>query len=99
MRVFRSGKLEVDLTARLVKSDGREVKLTAMEYSLLKLLVQHADKVLTHRQILREIRGPNYEEQTHYLRVYIAHLREKVELEPEKPRLICTEPGIGYRLL
>jgi two-component system KDP operon response regulator KdpE len=97
--LFRSGDLEVDLIARTVKRGGREVKLTATEYSLLRLLVRHAGKVLTHRQILQEVWGPRYLEQTHYLRVYIAHLREKLELDPSKPRLIGTEPGIGYRLL
>jgi two-component system KDP operon response regulator KdpE len=68
------------------------------KYSLLRLLVQHAGKVLTHRQLLREVWGPNYVEQTHYLRVYIAHLRDKLESEPANPRLIVTEPGVGYRL-
>ena len=97
--VFRSGPLEVDLTARVVKRDGKEVKLTATEYSLLRLFVQHAGKVLTHRHILREVWGPNYTEQTHYLRVYMAHLREKLEREPGKPRLLITEPGVGYRLV
>jgi len=97
--VFRSGALEVDLTARVVKFEGKEVKLTATEYSLLRLFVQHAGKVLTHRHILREVWGPNYTEQTHYLRVYMAHLREKLEKEPSKPRLLITEPGVGYRLI
>jgi two-component system, OmpR family, KDP operon response regulator KdpE len=97
--VFRSGQLEVDLAARLVKLRGREVRLTATEYALLRLFIQHAGKVLTHRQLLREVWGPNALEQTHYLRVYIAHLREKLEAEPSRPRLIVTEPGIGYRLL
>ncbi len=97
--VFRSGQLEVDLAARLVRLRGKEVRLTATEYSLLRLFVQHAGKVLTHRQILQEVWGPNYVEQTHYLRVYIAHLREKLEAEPARPRLILTEPGVGYRLV
>ena len=97
--IFCSGDLEVDLTARVVKLKGRDVKLTATEYSLLRLFVQHAGKVLTHRQILKEVWGPNYLEQTHYLRVYIAHLREKLEADPSKPRLITTESGVGYRLL
>ena len=97
--IFRAGELEVDLTARVVRLKGREVKLTATEYSLLRLFVQHAGKVLTHRQILKEVWGPNYVEQTHYLRVYIAHLREKLESEPSKPCLITTESGIGYRLM
>ena len=97
--VFRSGSLVVDLTSRVVTRDGKDVKLTATEYSLLRLFVRHAGKVLTHRQILREVWGPNSVEQTHYLRVYIAHLREKLETEPSRPRLITTEPGVGYRLL
>lgn len=99
LSVFRAGQLEVDLTARLVRLKGREVRLTATEYSLLRLFIQHAGKVLTHRQILREVWGPNAIEQTHYLRVYIAHLREKLEADPSRPRLIVTEPGVGYRLL
>ncbi len=97
--VFRTGKLEVDLTARVVKLDGKEVKLTATEYSLLRFLIQNVGKVLTHKQLLREVWGPNYVEQTHYLRVYIAHLRDKLETDPSKPTLISTEPGVGYRLM
>jgi two-component system KDP operon response regulator KdpE len=97
--VFRSGPLEVDLAGRVVKSRGKEVKLTATEYSLLRLLVQHAGKVLTHRQILREVWGPNSVEQTHYLRVYMAHLREKLEAKPSQPELFITESGVGYRLV
>jgi two-component system KDP operon response regulator KdpE len=96
---FRCGHLEVDLVARVVKVQGREVKLTATEYSLLRLFVRHAGKVLTHRHILREVWGPAYLEQTHYLRVYMAHLREKLELDPTQPELFVTEPGIGYRLV
>lgn len=97
--VFRAGLLEVDMTGRVVKLGGREVKLTATEYSLLRLFVQHAGKVLTHRQILREVWGPTYVEQTHYLRVYVAHLREKLEADPAQPALFITEPGVGYRLV
>jgi two-component system, OmpR family, KDP operon response regulator KdpE len=97
--VFRSGLLEVDLAARVVKRKGVEVKLTATEYNLLRLFVQHAGKVLTHHQILREVWGPNYIEQTHYLRVYLAHLREKLEANPAQPELLITEPGVGYRLI
>lgn len=95
--VFRSGDLQVDLTARVVTLKGREVKLSATEYSLLRLFVQHAGKVLTHRQILREVWGPNQVEQTHYLRVYVAHLREKLEANPAEPVWFITEPGVGYR--
>ena len=97
--VFRSGRLEVDLAARVVKVAGLEIKLTATEYALLRLFVQHAGKVLTHQQILREVWGPNYVEQTHYLRVYIAHLRDKLETTPSQPELFLTEPGVGYRLV
>ena len=96
--VFRSGPLEVDLVARAVKVKGRDIKLTATEYSLLRLFVRHAGKVLTHRQILREVWGPNSTEQTPYLRVYMAHLREKLETNPSQPKLFLTEAGVGYRL-
>ena len=87
------------MAARTVTLKGKMVKLTATEYSLLRLFVQHAGKVLTHRQILREVWGPNYTEQTHYLRVYMTHLREKLEAEPSSPTMLITEPGIGYRLV
>ncbi len=97
--VFRSGRLEVDLSSRLVTVQGQEVKMTPTEYSLLRLLVRNAGKVVTHRQILKEVWGPNYGEQTHYLRVYIGHLREKLEVNPGRPELLVTEPGVGYRLL
>jgi two-component system KDP operon response regulator KdpE len=99
LTVFRFGHLEVDLAARVVRRKGAEVKLTVIEYSLLRLFVQHAGKVLTHRQILREVWGPNCIEQTHYLRVYMAHLREKLEADPAQPELLITEPGVGYRLV
>jgi two-component system KDP operon response regulator KdpE len=78
---------------------GQEVKMTPTEYSLLRLLVRNAGKVVTHRQILKEVWGPNHSDQTHYLRVYIAHLREKIEAVPGRPELLITEPGVGYRLL
>ena len=97
--IFHSGRLEVDLTTRVVKVCGSGVKLTVTEYALLSLFVRHAGKVLTHQQILREIWGPTYINQTQYLRVYMAHLREKLEAEPSKPSLLLTEPGIGYRLV
>lgn len=96
--VFQSGDLVVDLVARRVTRKGQPVKLTATEYSLLRLFIQHAGKVLTHRQILREVWGPTHEEHTHYLRVYLAHLREKLEKNPASPTLLLTEPGVGYRL-
>ena len=97
--VFRNGDLEVDLSARSVRRRGQEIKLTPIEYSLLRLFVTHAGKVLTHRQILREVWGPNSVEQTHYLRVYMAHLREKLETDAKSPRLFLTDPGIGYRMV
>ncbi len=75
------------------------MKLSKIEYDLLRQLVRHAGKVLTHRQILREVWGPGHENDTHYLRVYIAHLREKLEANPELPELILTELGVGYRFL
>ncbi len=99
MAVFKAGQLEVDLPARLVKVNGQPVKLTATEYALLQLFVRHAGKVLTHRQILKEVWGPTYTEQTHYLRVYMTHLREKIEANPSEPELLVTESGIGYRLM
>jgi two-component system, OmpR family, KDP operon response regulator KdpE len=95
--VFKSGDLVVDLTARVVTRAGREIKLTATEYALLRLFVRHAGRVMTHRHILREIWGPKSEEHRQYLRVYVTHLRQKIERDPTAPLLIKTEPGIGYR--
>jgi two-component system KDP operon response regulator KdpE len=95
--LFQSGDLIVDLTARVVTRGGHEIKLTATEYALLRLFVRHAGRVLTHRQILREIWGPKSEEHRQYLRVYVTHLRQKIEADSTRPRLIKTEPGIGYR--
>jgi two-component system, OmpR family, KDP operon response regulator KdpE len=95
--VFKNGDLIVDLTARVVKRAGREIKLTATEYALLRLFVRHPGRVLTHRHILREIWGPKSEEHRQYLRVYVTHLRQKIEADPTMPCLIKTEPGIGYR--
>lgn len=96
--VFQSGDLVVDHVARHVTRKGQPVKLTATEYSLLRLFIRHAGKVLTHRQILREVWGPTHETHTHYLRVYLAHLREKLEKNPAAPTLLITESGVGYRL-
>jgi len=97
--VFKAGNLVVDLPTRRVAVNVCEVKLSVTEYNLLRFLVRHAGKVLTHRQLLREVWGPGHDEQTHYLRVYVAHLREKVEADPTRPTLIITEPGVGYRLV
>jgi two-component system, OmpR family, KDP operon response regulator KdpE len=96
--VFTAGDVQVDFTHRVVTRGGEPVKLTPTEYALLRLLIQHAGKVLTHRQILREVWGPEYENETHYLRVYFAQLRQKLEDDPTLPRMILTEPGVGYRL-
>jgi two-component system KDP operon response regulator KdpE len=96
--VFKHRDLVVDLTARVVSRGGQEIKLTATEYALLRLFVRHPDRILTHRYILREIWGPKSEEHRQYLRVYITHLRQKIEVDPTTPLLIKTEQGIGYRL-
>jgi two-component system KDP operon response regulator KdpE len=95
--VFRNGDLVVDLTAHVVTRSGREIKLSGTEYALLRLFVKHPGRVLTHRYVLREIWGPKSEEHRQYLRVYITHLRQKIELDPTRPSLIRTQPGIGYR--
>ncbi|MFZ3374153.1 MAG: response regulator [Chthoniobacterales bacterium] len=97
LSVFKSGDLIVDLTARVVTRAGHEVKLSATEYALLRLFVRHRGRVLTHRHILREIWGPKSEEHRQYLRVYVTHLRQKIERDPTTPVLIRTESGIGYR--
>jgi two-component system KDP operon response regulator KdpE len=96
--VFSAGDLEVDLTRRRVSRSGQEVHLTPTEYRLLSALARHPDRVLTHRQLLQEVWGANYLDQTHYLRVYIAQLRHKLERDPTRPRRLTTEPGVGYRL-
>jgi two-component system KDP operon response regulator KdpE len=93
------GDIEVDLAARLVRRAGAEVRLTGKEYAFLRLLVIHRGKVLTHRQILRELWGPKAESNTHYLRVHMAHLRQKLEADPPRPRHLMTESGIGFRLI
>jgi len=89
--------VEVDFTKRTVKKAGVDAHLTAKEYALLRLLLKHRGKVLTHRQLLREIWGPQHEEDTHYLRVHMANLRKKLEPAPERPRFLKTDSGIGYR--
>lgn len=96
--VFQSGGLRVDLARRVVTVDGGEVKLTPKEYEVLRVLVIHAGKVLTHQHLLREVWGPVAVEATQYLRVYIGQLRQKLEADPAQPRYLLTEPGVGYRL-
>jgi two-component system KDP operon response regulator KdpE len=92
------GELKVDLGRRQVLLSGSEVHLTPIEYKLLATLVKHAGKVLTHRQLLKEVWGPSYGEQTQYLRVYMGQLRHKLEADPSRPRYLVTEAGVGYRL-
>lgn len=92
------GELKLDLTRRQVTRAGVELHLTPIEYKLLVLFAQHAGKVLTHRQILRDVWGPAYANQTHYVRVHLAELRKKIEPDPARPKLLVTEPGVGYRL-
>lgn len=97
--VIAIGDIEFDRAARRVRRGGVELHLTAREYAFFQLLVQHRGRVVTHRQILRELWGPNAEENTHYLRVHMAHLRQKLEANPSAPRHLKTEAGIGYRLV
>lgn len=96
--VFEAEGVRVDLAARRVLRDGNPVHLTPREYRLLQALVRHAGKVLTHKHLLAEVWGEGSVGQTHYLRVYITQLRHKLETDPTHPRLILTEPGVGYRL-
>jgi two-component system, OmpR family, KDP operon response regulator KdpE len=97
--VFEAGHLAIDFNNRTVTVGGREIKLTATEYALLRLLALHAGKVVTQKQLLREVWGPNAEEQSQYLRVYMMHLRKKIEISEGPERLLRTESGIGYRLV
>lgn len=97
--VFRFGEVEVDRLARVVRRSGAEVHLTPTEYRLLLVLVANAGRVLTHRQLLREVWGPSHAGQSHYLRIYMGHLRQKLEADPAQPRHLLTETAVGYRLL
>jgi two-component system KDP operon response regulator KdpE len=96
--VFASGELSVNLSRRLVTIKGKEISLTPTEYDLLRVLVQHPGKVLTHRQLLQKVWGNAYETEAHLLRVNMSNLRRKIEPDPTRPRFIITEPGVGYRL-
>ena len=96
--VYMVDDLKVDIARRLVSLKGAEVDLTPTEYDILRMLVQHAGRVLTHRQILREIWGAPYETETHLLRVNMSNLRRKIEPDPNQPMYVVTEPGVGYRL-
>jgi two-component system, OmpR family, KDP operon response regulator KdpE len=96
---FRAGHLKIDFESRTVSVNDREVRLTATEFALLKVLAVNAGKVVTHKHLLREVWGPNAEEQSQYLRVYMLHLRQKLEIPDAPHRLFRTESGIGYRLV
>jgi len=97
-QVVQAGDVEIDLARRVVTRAGAEVHLTPTEYGLLRFLAQHAGRVITHGQLLRSVMGPGYEDSSGNLRVYIAGLRKKLEADPSQPRLLVTEPGVGYRL-
>ena len=98
LSIFRTGDIEVDLKKRRILIAGAEVHLTRIEYKLFEILIRHSDQVVTHGQLLKEVWGPNHEEQIHYLRVYMLQLRRKLEADPTRPRYLRTEPGVGYRL-
>jgi two-component system KDP operon response regulator KdpE len=97
--VLEVGELRVDVPGRAVSVAGRPVQLTPHEFEILRLLVQNRGKLLTHRAILREVWGPAYEVESHYLHVYVSQLRRKIEPDPARPRYLVTEPGAGYRLV
>lgn len=96
--LFSFGDVVVDRQARLVRRAGAEVHLTPIEYRLLTVLMTHAGRVLTHRQLLREVWGPAHAGQNHYLRIYMGHLRQKLEADPAQPKHLLTETAVGYRL-
>jgi len=97
--VFRTGGLEIDVEKRRVTVEGEEIHLTPTEYTLLVTLAKNADRVVTDAMLLREVWGPEYGDEDHYLHVYVARLRKKLERDPQSPRYLQTEPGVGYRLL
>jgi two-component system KDP operon response regulator KdpE len=96
--VLRVGPLEIDVARHELRRDDVVIKVTPLEFKLALTLARHAGKVVTHRQLLREVWGPNHGDDVHYLRVYMAQLRRKLEPDPARPRLLITEPGVGYRL-
>lgn len=95
--IIQAGGVEIDLSKRQVLVNGSQVRLSRKEYDLLRILVSHPEKVISHHQLLSEVWGPAYVEETQYLRVYIGHLRQKLEDDGSEPKLILTEPGVGYR--
>jgi two-component system KDP operon response regulator KdpE len=92
------GELVIDVTDRRVERGGEEVHLTPIEFDLVRVLAEQRGRLVTHRQLLRQVWGPEYGEETHYLRVHFAHIRAKLEADPSRPRYVITEPGVGYRL-
>jgi two-component system, OmpR family, KDP operon response regulator KdpE len=97
--VVKVGELTIDIPRRRVRMAGAEIRLSRKEFAILRLLAQHAGRIVTHQQLLREVWGPAHEHETHYLRIYIGHLRQKLGDDPAEPRYISNEPGVGYRLL
>jgi two-component system KDP operon response regulator KdpE len=97
--LLQIGELMVDLSDRRVTRAGLDVHLTPIEFDLLRVLAQHRGRLVTHRHLLHEVWGPEYGQETHYLRVHVAHIRAKLEPDPQRPRHLVTEPGVGYRLL
>ncbi len=96
--VIEVGELVIDLTDRSVSRGGEPIHLTRIEFELLRVLAQHHGRLVTHRQLLQEVWGPEYGAETHYLRVHVAHIRSKLEPDPSRPTYVITEPGVGYRL-
>ncbi|WP_410211855.1 two-component system response regulator KdpE [Aquirhabdus sp.] len=96
---FIFGDVVVDLARRTVERDGQQVHLTSTEYRLLSVLIRHAGRILTHTQLLKEVWGPNHSEHSHYVRIYMANLRQKLEKDPTQPEYLLTEIGMGYRLM
>jgi two-component system KDP operon response regulator KdpE len=92
------GGLLIDVADRSVSRDGQEIHLTPIEFDLVRVLARHQGRLVTHRQLLKEVWGPEYGAETHYLRVHVAHIRAKLELDPSRPQYVITEPGVGYRL-
>jgi two-component system KDP operon response regulator KdpE len=97
--VFKFGAVEVNRLERIVRRAGSEVHLTPIEYRLLAVLIANVGRVITHKQLLRDVWGPSHSEQSHYLRIYMGHLRQKLEADPAQPQHLLTETGVGYRLL